>query len=247
MPFSELVEYSGLCETIKGPYVDGVGITHGSPQEHIWSFACMFLFLFFSAVKVADLNMSRPDEQCPDGLELITTPRRACSQTSTCTSIIYPTNNTQYKTVCGIVIGRGFGLTDAFLRFCSGLCATIEGPYVDGVSITHGTPREHIWSLAVQHPPGTRCPCSTSGSFTTPSFVGDDYTCETYTSTNPVWDGQGCIAVDEPCCQRPSVPMFCKELPEPTTDDIEVRLCTDEYGLSFHEYVAVEMIKLYIE
>ena len=204
--------------------------------------------LFFSAVKVADLNMSRPDEQCPDGLELITIPRRGCRQTSDCTSVVYPTNNIQYKSVCGVVIGRAAEFEDAFLRFfCSGLCETIEGPYVDGVSITHGSPREHIWSFAVQHPGVIRCPCSTGSTFTTPSFVGDDYTCETYTSTEPVWDGQGCVVADEPCCQRPSVPIFCKELPEPTTDDIEVRLCTDEFSGTFNERITVENIELYID
>ena len=189
--------------------------------------------------------MSRPDEQCPEGLTLITTPRRACQNTGGgCDSVIYPTNNTQYKTVCGTVIGYHFGSVDAFQRFpCNGLCETIEGPYVDGVSITHGSPREHIWSFAVQHPGVVRCPCGTSSTFTAPSFVGDDYTCETYTSTEPVWDGQCCIAEDEPCCQRPSVPIFCKELPELTTGDIEVRLCTDESN----EQIAVENVQLCIQ
>ena len=116
-------------------------------------------------------------------------------------------------------------------------------PAVDGVSITHGGPRQHIWSFAVDISHDIRCPCGTGSIYTTPSFVGDDYTCESYTSTDPVWDGEGCIEEDEPCCQRPSVPIFCKELPEPTTDDIEVRLCTDEEN----EQVAVEIIELYIQ
>ena len=195
---------------------------------------------------VADLNMQRPGEQCPDGLTLITSPRRLCRKTTAgvCDSVIYSTNNTQYRTVCGKVTGLGFNSPDRFFRFCTGLCETIEGPYLDGVSITHGSPREHIWSFAVQHPGTVRCPCSTGSTFTTPSFVGDDYTCETFTSTEPVWDGQGCIEEDRLCCQRTSVPIFCKELPAPTTDDSEVRLCTDQS--EGDETLAVESIELYI-
>ena len=59
--------------------------------------------------------MSRPGEQCPDGLELITTPRRACSQTSNCISVytlVIILSTRLY--VHGIAIGHDFGLTDAF-------------------------------------------------------------------------------------------------------------------------------------
>ena len=48
---------------------------------------------------------------------------------------------------------------------------------------------------------------------------------------DPLWDGQGCGAAS--CCELsypPGVtpPWFCKQLPQATTDDIEVRLCGGE-------------------
>ena len=140
---------------------------------------------------------------------------------------------------------------------------TIEGPYVDGVSLTHGSPgaRQHIWSFAAgyfetlnPHYPTYSCPCLGG---TTPTFVGSDYFCESGnpgpTATNilyasdPLWDGQGCGS--PPCCDLTSppgvtTPWFCKQLPQATTDDIEVRICGDE-GAS-NEDAPVELIELYI-
>ena len=39
-------------------------------------------------------------------------------------------------------------------------------------------------------------------------------------------------------------PWFCKQLPEATTDDIEVRLCADE--ATTNEVILLEVIELYI-
>ena len=65
----------------------------------------------------------------------------------------------------------------------------INGHYVDGVSITHGSPRQHIWTLMgglfdVHTDKRYNCPCTTGSdqSSTVPSFIGNDYFCE---SGNP--------------------------------------------------------------
>ena len=64
---------------------------------------------------------------------------------------------------------------------------------------------------------------------------------------DPLWDGQGCGSSS--CCELsypPGVtpPWFCKQLPQTTTDDIEVRLCGDEGTAD--EDTPVELIELYI-
>ena len=87
----------------------------------------------------------------------------------------------------------------------------IDIPYVEGVSITHGSPCSHIWSLAA----GVTetyigytaiCPCLTDNGHTgpsPPSFVGDNYYCElgysgselpdrTLYTNDPLWDGMNC-------------------------------------------------------
>ena len=69
----------------------------------------------------------------------------------------------------------------AGLNFAS---RSIDGPYVDGISITFGTPRKHIWTYAmgygyqVEHT--SNCPCSEFTGRLPPSFVHET------TTVNPV-------------------------------------------------------------
>jgi len=168
---------------------------------------------------------------CPFGLQPVTAVDSGCS------SVFFSTFGV-YSEVCGWVYGYNKGTTDGFYRWgCPG--CTIDGPYVDGVSITHGQPRQHIWSFAAtskipalpyhEH----YCPCTSSPNQYTylPPFVGNDYSCEyesanTYTTADQLWGGQGCVASHQQCYDRGS--WFCKEIPKPTTDAIEFRLCTDQ-------------------
>ena len=59
-----------------------------------------------------------------------------------------------------------------------------------------------------------------------------------------LWDGCGCGAIST-CCSFNSPPWFCKQLPQPTTDDIELRLCGDE--VLTNEDTPLEVIELYIQ
>ncbi len=42
-----------------------------------------------------------------------------------------------------------------------------------------------------------------------------------------MWDGAGCGPL-KTCCTFNNSPWFYKKLPEPTIDDIEMRVCVDE-------------------
>ena len=91
--------------------------------------------------RVAYLNMTDPSQQCPSTLPLQTRssePRRLCGRTSSsgasCDSVTYSTFGVNYTRVCGRVIGYQSGTPDAFRNQRS---QTIEGDYVDGVSLTH--------------------------------------------------------------------------------------------------------------
>ena len=61
---------------------------------------------------------------------------------------------------------------------------TIDGAYVTGVSVTHGSPRQHIWTFAAGFSDNdTRwlselCPCNPNSDASVPSFVGEDYFCD---------------------------------------------------------------------
>ena len=61
--------------------------------------------------------------------------------------------------------------------------------------------------------------------------------------TDPLWDGMGCRRGDT-CCEFNQPPFFCKELPESTSDDVEVRLCGDS-SIS-DEDTPIELIELFV-
>ena len=212
-------------------------------------------------VRVANLNMTDPNQQCPPNFNLsYTQPKRLCGKSTDgngCNSVNYTTSGLQYNKVCGRVVGYQRGTPDGFhTYFCSD--CTINKAYVDGISITYGSPRKHIWTLAAglyeTENLLLNCPCNSPGGAQPPSFVGSDYYCEsaddsapwsisTLYSDDPLWDGEGCGGNEAPCCNPPDLPWFCKELPEPTSDDLEVRICTDQPD----EDVPIEAIELYVQ
>ncbi len=116
---------------------------------------------------------------------------------------------------------------------------------MDGISLTHGSPRKHIWTFVgsldeVGTRPELNCPCTNinqAGSASTPpAFVGSDYFCDTashgqyqvgfFYGDDPLWDGAGCGPLNT-CCTFNNPPWFYKEV-GPTTDDIEMRVCNDQ-------------------
>ena len=211
--------------------------------------------------RVAYLNMSDPSQQCPSVWREYTTPFRVCGRRSTtgsCEGVNYPTGNAQYNQVCGRITGYQLGNTDSF----RGSSQSINTYYVDGVSVTRGSPRQHIWTFAAgvdeqtQYGSCCTCPCvagSTAGS-NIPSFVGQNYFCETgltqwnggsllWPNGDPLWDGQGCGPTSS-CCSFNSPPWFNVTLPSSTTDDIEVRIC-DSNGNT--EDSPIQLVELYVK
>ena len=215
-------------------------------------------------VRVANLNMTDPDQQCPGNLTLsYTNPIRLCGRRTdrSCDSVTFTTYGVQYKRVCGRVRGYQFGSPDALrAHVCPAPC-TIDDPYVDGVSITHGaSQRKHIWTYGAgiyeDETTASICPCNGTGGESPPSFVASDYYCESglnhspwrpsvLHSNDPLWDGKDCNGLEGTCCDPPNLPWFCKELPQPTTDYLEVRVCGDQ-SLS-DEDTPVDLVQLYIQ
>ena len=223
--------------------------------------------------RAAYLNMSDPTQACPPAWELITTPRRSCARPSnadhrTCFSAMFPTQSIQYSQVCGRIIGYQVGEPGAFILENANEEQTIDGPYVDGVSLTHGSPRQHIWTFAnaldeYQWLYNHKCPCTHITEqrpiISIPSFIGNDYFCETgvppgqrytmYTNAffyadDPLWDGQGCGPTST-CCTFNNPPWFCKQLPQSTNADLEVRLCSA--GAASIENTPIELIEIYVK
>ena len=213
--------------------------------------------------RVAYLNMSDPSQQCPSVWRQIITPHRVCGRNSTtgsCEGLTYATGRVQYDQVCGRIIGYEIGVTSAFFY---GIGQSIDSYYVVGVSVTHGSPRQHIWTFAggldeQGSYPNERCPCVTGsgGGNYIPSFVGQNYFCESglirwrgtagvfYPDSDPLWDGQGCGPTSS-CCTFNSPPWFNVQLPSPTTDDIEVRICG--FRDSQNDDTPIQLMELYVK
>ena len=153
-----------------------------------------------------------------------------------------------------------FGSMDAFGENPWQRSKSIDSSYVDGVSVTHGSPRQHIWSFAVGlsrtvNYPLYNCPCSQyPGPGPDAPFVGNDYFCESGNdldvhniawsagADHRLWDGS-CDSKSN-CCNRSGMPYFTKVLPRATSDDLEVRLCTNEN--TYSENVGLEKLELFI-
>ena len=217
--------------------------------------------------KVAYLNMSDANQNCPTEWGLFTNPRRLCGRPALpCNSAVFPTHNISYSHVCGRIIGYQYGYTRAFLYENLNYNVRISdtNAYVDGVSLTYGDPRRHIWTFAAaldelneSYYINSRCPCTSpsSAATRTPSFVGNDYFCETGVppgnrwdnevySDDPLWDGEGCGPTST-CCSFNNPPWFCKQLPQSTNADLEMRLC----GAGYPEYAntLIELVEIYIK
>ena len=210
-------------------------------------------------MRVANLDMTNPTQNCPDGFRLYTLSKRLCGRHKTgCISTFYSTHGVQYRSVAGRARGYQLGTTDGF---ASQVSNNISAAYMDGVSVTHGSsPRKHIWSfvaglMEMEHEHRHHCPYSSPRGVQPPSFVGNDFFFEAGSTRHPavnvlyddvLWDGKNCSGIEGPCCTRnPTIPWFYKELPQPTTDDIEVRICGN-YPPD-NEDVLVELLELYVQ
>ena len=195
-------------------------------------------------MRVAELDMTNSSHQCPSELrQWATTNGRTCrieSDSRGC-SIQH------HIKVCGKIRGFQTGTPDSF---ANSVRVGLEGNYVDGVSLTHGQPRQHIWTFAA-YSQNKRCFCNRSNSHTIvinpPPFISTDYFCDTGTrgSLNNIalWEQAQCNT--NTCCPFNNPPWFYRQLLWPTTDDIDMRVCRDqERG---DEDIQIQVIEIYVQ
>ena len=82
-------------------------------------------------MRVADIDMTRPNENCPAGFRKVTASGKTmCGvQGAGCTSTTFSSHGIEYSRVCGRITGYQFGTTDAFLNYLSGVeieCAVLQ-------------------------------------------------------------------------------------------------------------------------
>ena len=209
--------------------------------------------------RIAYLNMTDPLQSCPSAWRQSTTNGvRVCGRplgsNSMCHGNFYPTRGRTFTKVCGQVIGYQYGRPDAFDDLPS-----INDPYVEGISITHGSPRSHIWTYAADYSEtssDTSCPCDSGSTTSLPSYVGNNYYCESgnpgssategvlYTS-DPLWDGKQCSSEGTCCSNGRTPPWFSVTLNNTISDNIEVRICSDHR--QDEEDTPIELLEIYIQ
>ena len=214
-------------------------------------------------MRVVYFNMSEPGASCPTSLRQINTPAKLCGRRTApgCSSVTYPVDGIHYSKICGQARGYQYYSPDAFKQVGNDI-TDINSYYVDGVSITYGNPRHHLWTYAsglsddYNFSAGAyNCPCAKYPGTAPPAFVGLDYYCESGISgrwqdnnrialEDPLWDGDGC-GPGNTCCAQAGMPWFCRTLPQEVSEDIEVRICADQ-SLGDEE-VYIELVEVYIQ
>ena len=123
----------------------------------------------------------------------------------------------------------------------------------------YGSPRQHVWTFAAGRWENSTsssnhaCPCDTTSDIRIPPFVGEDYFCESgyvypgYRNStlenrlHSLWDGEDCHSISS-CCSLHNPPYFIKSLGQPTTDDLELRMCSVHGGST-----AVKLLEVYVK
>ena len=169
-----------------------------------------------------------------------------------------------YSRVCGRIIAYQAGSPDAFYNSAVAGYSSIDQVYVDGISVTHGrNPRKHIWTFAAalsEAQPNLQwiCKCTNTTNiwpYEIPGFIGNNTFCDSGNKgqaekssvifeNDPLWDGEGC-GTHSSCCQENRPPWFCTSLPQPTSNDIELRLCLGE--TFYDEDILVSLVEIYVQ
>ena len=215
--------------------------------------------------RIAFLNMTNPNQTCPQGLSPTDFSIRSCkreqSSGSGCSSTTFSVGGLQYSQVCGRATAYRWGTHRGFYshhQFREG----IDSYYVDGLSLTHGSPRTHIWTFASgvfsgtapdSEAPIARCPCDPGNPYGSPSFVGNNYFCDSITTediwrnqfrlypNNAIWDGEDVLNT---CYGLNNPPWFNRTLSAPTSDDIEFRVCFEEGD--HRTSIGIVLLELYV-
>ncbi len=210
--------------------------------------------------RLAYLDMTDSTVACPPGFKIYEVNGvRACGRPDaygSCVSIEFPSNGISYSEVCGRVVGYQLGSTDALHTSST----NIDSPYVDGVSITQGYPRKHVWTLIAGQSSTTsttndcRCNILPGSTWDINMFIGNDFFCESGNPTSsvsfilysddPLWNGKECGSEEQDCCLANGLPWFHNILTS-TTDYLELRVCSDES--SDIEDTPISLYELYIK
>ena len=161
-------------------------------------------------MKIADLDTTNGGD-CPKEWHKLMvngiTVCRAPKDSAGCYSTFFSANGMSYHKIRGLVRGYQKSSTDSF----------------------DSRHRKHVWTYVAGYSdhgnvPSSNCPCTVHPGPSPPSFVGEHYYCESgdnsaggssgFLTTDPLWDGAGCVNAKNNCCTNVGLPWFMREFPE---------------------------------
>ena len=197
-------------------------------------------------MRAAYIDMTNENNTCPQGLNYtVVNSTSLCTRSDTtnfhvCSSVTFPTHGVPYKKVCGKAHGYQFYYAFAFRSDQN----TLNSSYVSGLSVTYGSPRNHIWTLQQdghqvlttlpQTPTPAPVPIILSLFQMHPHLWEKIIFCESGENSifgypeevwyldDPLWDSQGCPS-GSTCCDRGG-PWFTTTLSQEVRDDVEMRM-----------------------
>ena len=103
-------------------------------------------------MRVAYLDMTDPNHHCPTGFVTINSPRRTCGspEINGCVSATFPAHGVRYNRVCGRIKAYQYKTPDAFEYYYHHRSRGIDDPYVEGISLTHGSIFGHLQLLSMK-------------------------------------------------------------------------------------------------
>ena len=123
-------------------------------------------------MQVVDVDTNQ-DDSCPGIWHKITTPRRLClgSIAAGCASAHFFTKGVSYEHICRQAKGYQKGTPDSFIS----RSPSVDSGYVEGISITIGSPCKYVWTYAIGHGDNydysnVNCPCATHPGPNPPAF-----------------------------------------------------------------------------
>ena len=187
---------------------------------------------------ISSFDTDIPGMSCPSPLQLRAIgSNRLCEKKTgnSCASVTISAGGQSYTKVRGKVTAYAYRSLDAFRRL-HGAGSGIDDPYVDGISITYGSPRKHVWTYAGGSTNlDFSCPdiANNHDIAKQPAFVGKNYLCVVagylvQQDSDRFFNAPLFTTLGDCVGDCPDDLAFCVTLDEPTSDDLELRLCTDQ-------------------
>ena len=211
-------------------------------------------------LQIANFDFASTSPPCPTEWEPISLGSGfgGCRRPETaagCSVATFTTGGVEYGKVCGRIIGAATASPDGFAVVGPPEPTETDGiTLVDGVTLTHSSPIQHIWTLSAAtnpFPDNVICPCKDNGASQinagAVAFADGNYFCDTtFGGTKLLWNGQcSTVGTLETCCAFNTPPFFTATLPTRTSDNADARLCRNENEPA--EDVRVQIMQLYVQ